>query len=464
MPGRILIVDSVATNRIVLKVKMLTAQYVVDACADVAMAEPIIAKNPPDLVLINLAQGAQKTFELCKRLRQQPTTRNMGIIAIGAPDNAQTRLSALDAGVDDVMSHPVNDVLLLARIRSLMRVRGATEELLLRDSTSRALGFEEDGAIFDGAGSIGFVSDATVQRRKEIDAATNGLAANLQEIAPTAVLRVAAETHGADLYIVDAAKPDDAATKMFGLVSDMRARSETRQSAQLIIVPVDRPELAAMFLDLGADDVVAEDAEAKELLLRATVLMKRKQQQDRLRDTVRDGLHAAVTDPLTGLFNRRYVDAHLPRLAEQAEASDRTLAVMMLDIDHFKAINDKYGHPVGDAILVEMAQRLQENLRGIDLVARMGGEEFLIAMPRTSVAQAQLAADRLCRVIKITPFLIGDDGPQIAVTASIGVAVTQRGANAEQTSTERICKLADEALYAAKTAGRDRVAMSKSAA
>ncbi|MGJ8621612.1 MAG: diguanylate cyclase [Yoonia sp.] len=186
----------------------------------------------------------------------------------------------------------------------------------------------------------------------------------------------------------------------------------------------DTADTAAHFLDIGADDVVAQAVTTQELVLRATALLARKHQHDKLRTMVHDGLNAALTDPLTGLYNRRYLDPHLARMAEQAEKSGRCFAVMMIDIDHFKAINDGYGHAAGDQVLVQLADRLRENLRAIDLVARVGGEEFLVAMPRASARQARLAADRLRRMVNNRPFDVDTDVAPVAVTVPVGVAVS----------------------------------------
>ena len=152
-------------------------------------------------------------------------------------------------------------------------------------------------------------------------------------------------------------------------------------------------------------------------------MVRQKLLQDKLGDTVRDGLNAAITDPLTGLYNRRYVEPHLARMASQARATQREFAVMMLDIDHFKSINDRYGHAAGDYVLIEIARRLPENLRAIDLVARIGGEEFMVALPNTNHAQGQFAADRLRHLISAMPFSLGPDWPSLTVTMSVGVAI-----------------------------------------
>lgn len=463
MPGRILIIDTVATNRIVLKVKMLAAQYLVDACASKDEAIELIAKNRPDLILLNLADPTQDQHGFCNGLRNDPDTASVAIVAIGVADTSMARFAALDAGADDVLPHPVNDTLLLARIRSLLRVRSTSQELVLRESTSRALGFEEGKTGFLGAAKVALLTPAK-QALSDLSARLSaGLQSQIDVMSTAGVLGAIGHNAGHDLFVIDATLADTQQNGLFELVSDLRSRPETRLAAQMVILPQDKPDVAAMFLDLGVDDVATSGCDHGEVMLRAKALIARKKQQDRLRDTVRSGLNAAVTDPLTGLFNRRYVEPHLARLAQQSRKSGRKLAVMMIDIDHFKAINDTYGHAAGDKVLVELSDRLRENLRAIDLVARMGGEEFLVAMPRTCVADAKHAADRLRELVNTKPFKLGTGQPAINVTVSVGVAVS-RQINSESWASGKICDQADKALYVAKSAGRNQVSMSKSAA
>lgn len=463
MPGRILIIDTVATNRIVLKVKMLAARFVVDACASKADAMQIIAANRPDLILLNLSDAAADQHGLCRELRSNPDTAMIAIIAVGVADTSGARFAALDAGADDVLPHPVNDALLLARIRSLLRARSTGQELALRESTSRALGFEEERTGFDGASRIALLTPDAHGETEMLAMLRGGLCCTIKTLHPGDVLVSEDEKAAHDLFVIDASQVETGSGALFGLVSDLRARGQTRLAMQLVIAPPERPEIAAMFLDLGADDVVPATSDAAEITLRAKRLTARKRQQDKLRDTVRNGLNAAVTDPLTGLFNRRYVEPHLARLAEQSRNSGRELAVMMIDIDHFKSVNDAHGHAAGDKVLIELSERLRENLRAIDLVARMGGEEFLVAMPGTSVTDARLAADRLRALVNTTPFSLGDGLPAIKVTVSVGLALSGQF-SPENAAINKICDQADKALYAAKSAGRDQVAMSKSAA
>lgn len=459
MTGRILIVDTVPTNRIVLKVKMLAAQFSVDACGSRKDAEEVIARQKPDLILINLSDPIEDRHGFCRELKENPDTAAIAIISVGVADTARARFAALDAGADDVLPRPINDALLLARMRSLLRVRHARHELMLRDGTSRALGFEEARRNFDATARIALLSRHAISGDALAAQLNSGLSVPVTQLETDTVLANSVAPVP-DLFVIDGTQDNDGGRAVFRLISDLRSRAETRLSTLFVILPHNEPEITAMVLDLGADDAVSLDISDDEMVLRARALVRQKLLHDKLRDTVRDGLHAAVTDPLTGLYNRRYVEPHLSRMAEQARVSQREFAVMMLDIDHFKSINDRYGHAAGDKVLIEIANRLRENLRAIDLVARIGGEEFMVAMPNTNNEQGHIAADRLRKLISARPFSLGPDKPQLNVTMSVGVAVGGLE-RLNRVQIDTMCNLADEALYAAKSAGRDKVAMSQ---
>jgi len=458
MTGRILIVDTVPTNRIVLKVKMLAAQFRVDACGSQKEAEQLIAKKRPDLILINLSDPTEDRHGFCKTLKSDPATAAVAIISVGVADTAHARFAALDAGADDVLPRPINDALLLARIRSLLRVRHARQELMLRDGTRRALGFEEGQAAYMASARVALLSRGTACGQTIEDGLKAGLSTPIIRIETERVLANNSAAHP-DLFVIDGTQDTGGVQSLFRLISDLRSRQETRLSSLFVILPRYDPEIAAMILDLGADDVVSAQISEGELVLRAKALIRQKMLHDKLRDTVRDGLTAAVTDPLTGLYNRRYVEPHLIRLAEQARLTQREFAVMIMDIDHFKQINDTFGHAAGDKVLVEISKRLRNNLRAIDLVARIGGEEFMVAMPNTDDAQGQFAADRLRKLVSQKPFTIGPDLPELNITVSVGVAIDGLK-QLNQLQISDMCGRADTALYAAKSAGRDKVAMS----
>ena len=477
MSGRILLVDSIATNRIVLRVKLLAAHYTVTPCATLEEARAAMNVERPDLILIDLTGPAIAAYDLCRAIKADPDTQAIPIIATGSFPTPSARIAALRAGADDVLEKPLNDAVLQARIRSLLRARDATSELRLREDTQRALGFAEEAEGFTPAGRVAVVTDHASDPTPSLIDLMERLPQPYSLLESDRMLTAEAMTPQPDLFIIDGAgglagRP--VAGDVFRMVADLHSRSETRHAAQLVILPENASDMAAMVLDLGANDLVTERVSADELAHRVRALLRRKIQADRLRDNVRHGLQAAVTDQLTGLYNRRYALPHLAQMAEQAQAKGRDFTVMVLDIDHFKSINDQYGHAVGDKVLAEVARRLRDNLRAVDLIARIGGEEFLVAMPDTTAAQGQVAAERLRRMIEDSPFVAQTDPtnqnktmavatPRIRVTLSIGVAVGGPGSQPSE-DVDMLFNRADAALYSAKSAGRNMVTVSQSAA
>lgn len=182
-------------------------------------------------------------------------------------------------------------------------------------------------------------------------------------------------------------------------------------------------------------------------------LIRQKRYTDFLRNNLDHSLELAVTDPLTGLHNRRFMTAQLGALVKRATQGGDPVAALMVDIDHFKRINDTFGHDIGDEVLREFAVRLATNVRAIDLACRFGGEEFVVVMPDTKLEDAHRIAERLRRHIAGSPFhLAGLDEP-LTVTISVGVAATQ----GESDAPDALLKRADEAVYEAKAGGRNQV-------
>src|SRR5690606_491951 len=211
------------------------------------------------------------------------------------------------------------------------------------------------------------------------------------------------------------------------LMSALASRPATRHAAACIVTPAQAGEATATAFDLGADDVVARGLGARELALPLRILIRRNGPSDMLRATVEDGLKLAVLAPLTGIYNRRYAIPRVAGIAAQAAQEGSDFAVMVVDLDRFESVNDRFGHAAGDRVLAEVARRLSENLRISDLLARIGGEEFLVALPQTALEDAERVADRLRRVIAQHPVTL-PSGPALRVTASIGVAMARAGA------------------------------------
>ncbi|MEN8839726.1 MAG: diguanylate cyclase [Octadecabacter sp.] len=461
MAGEILIVDAVATNRIVLKVKLLGAQYRVRLCETLAEAKAEIDASLPDLILLGTAIGRKSVHAFCTALKADENANLIPIIATGGFASPRDRVAALEAGADDVLSKPFDDHILQARIRSLLRSRDARQELRMREGTRTALGFAEACSEFTAPTQLVVASlDDTVAPD------LRDLSKTLQNVQVTAsetesIVRGTVPQNSIDLFLLDfrAGLSDDKA--LFRILSELRSRSATRHSAIMALLPADARHAAAMALDLGANDIVCLTVDADEIRHRCAVLIQAKLEADALRRTVESGLEAAITDPLTGLFNRRYAMPHLSRLSAESRKNGRQFAIMALDLDHFKSVNDTYGHAAGDEVLRQTAQRLQGNLRAVDLLARIGGEEFLVAIPNSDVVHARKAAERLCRLIGGSPFFVGPDRQEVRLTMSVGVYLSDGKDSGEVVENlGELVNAADVALYAAKTGGRNKVSLS----
>lgn len=487
MPGRILIVDDIPTNRILLRARLAAAFYDVMQASTGAEALELLARQPPDLVLISARLGDCDSLALCRAITgpsgpQAPDNQTQPaapgdaaritrppVLMLTAQTDHHLRLNALAAGAEDVLAFPLDDMLLQARLRSLMRVGDTVQETHLREGTSRTLGFADAARDYAPPPRICILSDAAdpdVPWGNDLDGMGLG---QITRHDSRSFLRDVAPGDTPDLCVLVMDRP--LISPSLRLLSELRAHPETRHAAALVILPEPDNHTAADALDLGAGDVVAGPCAGTELALRIAKLIRRKRMADDLRSTLRDGLRAAVTDPLTGLYNRRYALPHLARLANHATQSGRHFAVMLADLDHFKGINDRFGHAAGDAVLVEVARRLRSNLRAVDLVARIGGEEFLIALPDTNRTEARVAARRLCRIIAQDPFDLPSHAMPQHVTVSIGVAMGHRLPRLQDAlddpltdTVQRLLDRADQALYGAKACGRNQVTISNTAA
>jgi two-component system cell cycle response regulator len=205
-------------------------------------------------------------------------------------------------------------------------------------------------------------------------------------------------------------------------------------------------------LEQGASDYVVKPFDSGELLARVKVQLKIKALQDELKIKNARLSELSATDGLTSVYNRRYLREKLDHEFNRCKRYNMGLAFMMLDLDFFKRINDQYGHLAGDYILVEVAAILRRNSRKPDLVARYGGEEFAVLLPSTDLEGARVLAERIREEIETTRFTF--ERHLISLTASVGLIVYP---NPEVETTDQLVQKADEALFAAKQAGRNRV-------
>lgn len=452
MGGRILIVDDVSANRFVLARILSDAFYEPIEAASGAEALDLARTANPDLVLLDIEMPDLGGIATCQRLKADPRTAAIPVVMVTAYNDSARKMQALRAGAEDVIGKPINETVLLARIRSLLRARETERQLGLRESTYREFGFAEPPAAFAPRARVVIAGPAAPDLAESV---SSRLDAEILAADRDSILRDSQKGRAPDAFVV--ALGGDQVRDQLMLIAELRARAETRHAAICVHLAglghdQQGQDAAAMALDLGANDLIEPDATPEEIAYRIRAQIDRKLQADRLRASVEAGLRLAMTDPLTGLHNRRYAMPHLQRIADAARRDGRRIAVMVLDIDRFKSINDTYGHAAGDAVLVEIADRLRSNLRAADLIARLGGEEFLVALPDTTGKAAQATAERLRRVIAARPVSLPRDKTEISVTLSIGLALGPTEAGIED-----LIDRADRALLAAKSAGRNQV-------
>ncbi|WP_128514190.1 diguanylate cyclase [Tabrizicola thermarum] len=462
MSARILIVDDIAGNRIVQQARLAAAFYESVLAADGASCLDIAQRERPDLILLDLGLPDISGLEVLQRLRRNPACRDMPVIALTANGGAAERLAAFAAGADDVMDHPANERVLLARLRNLLRLKAESD--FPAPDTLALPGLAEAPAGFEPQGTIALVTPPHMPGEGLRDALAGQLRDRLVVLSRREALAELTAGRGCPVMPEVFVLQDDGRnpSSTLRLLSELKSHQATRHAAVCVVGPAGAGDEAAMAFDLGADDAVGPGVTAEELVLRTRGLLRRKRHFDQLRARMQDGLRLAMRDPLTGLYNRRFAVPQLALVADRARAEGSPFAVMVMDLDRFKEVNDLHGHAAGDQVLVEVARRLTVNLRDTDILARIGGEEFLAILPRTGMATARRVAERLCRVMDDEPIRLGS-GEELRVTVSIGVAVAGT-AGKDSFGVDGLVEQADIALLESKGAGRNQVTFRLSAA
>jgi two-component system cell cycle response regulator len=453
MTARVLVVDDVPANLKLLEARLSAEYFDVTTATSGAEALEICARCDCDIVLLDVLMPDMDGFEVCRRIKTNPDLQHIPVIMITALDHAAHRVRGLEAGADDFLSKPVSELALIARVRSLARLKMMTDELRLRASTSKEIGLRLPvNATLSESGRDGriFVVDDRIPSYERLAAALAHEHAVEIEPDPNRALLHAAQ-NDFDLVIVSLAIENFDALR---LCSQLRSLERTRHVPILAIADEGDDARMVRGLEIGVNDFLSRPVDKNELLARVRTQVRKKRYADRLRENVQKSIERAITDGLTGLYNRYYMENHLAALVEQAVARGKPLTVIMLDIDYFKSINDSYGHDAGDDVLRQLATRIRKSIRGIDLACRYGGEEFVIVMPETDMAVATIVAERLRRRIAAEPFTLQQAGRAITCTISVGIATL----DAADDDATKILKRADQTLYRAKRDGRNRVA------
>lgn len=449
MSARILVIDDIEANVRLLRAKLEAEYYEVLTACDGPSGIAVAQAERPDIVLLDVMMPGMDGFEVCRLLKADPITEHIPVVMVTALDGRRDRLTGLEAGADDFLNKPIDDITLFARVRSLARLKQMIDELREREASGRRLGvIEGPGGRLSRSGARIVIADDNERQARRIGDELAVEHRPVIETEPDKALMAARAR--SDLLIVNTASRGFDGLR---LAAGARSDETLRHLPILAIVDPDEKARAIKALELGVNDILARPIDPEELAARVRTLVRQKRYTDYLRSNLDLSMEAAVTDTLTGLHNRRYMTSQAGALVKRAILGGEPVSALLVDIDHFKRINDTFGHDVGDEVLREFSVRLATNVRAIDLACRYGGEEFVVIMPDTQLKDALRIAERLRLHVAGTPFKAPGLADPLTVTISVGVACTI----GPEDSTEALLKRADEAVYEAKAHGRNQV-------
>ncbi|MEY2392848.1 PleD family two-component system response regulator [Wolbachia endosymbiont of Tettigetta isshikii] len=458
MTAKILVVDDVLSNVKLLEARLKAEYYTVIVAHDGKEAIDLVAKQQPDIILLDIMMPKINGFEVCKSLKSDPLTTHIPIIMVTALHDTHDRVQGINAGADDFLTKPIDETALSARIKSLTRLKMVIDELRLRGETNAEIGGIAGSSIMDYSNQIFdaniLVVDEDVFQAEQI---YNVLSQRFGSIKVLNDPTEASKTGIEDNYDLIISDMQFSQTDGLRLCSEFRSKVETRYTPILILSEDYDKNNLVKALNVGANDYLTVPLDESELIARVNLQVKRKRYQDALRMNLFNNAEMSIKDPLTNCYNRRYFDAHLKNIVKDSVEKDRRLSLMILDIDYFKVVNDDFGHSAGDELLKQMQKRISENIRVTDLLARFGGEEFVIVMPDTNISDAYTVAERIREIIATEPFVLSGENTTHSVTVSIGIAEMQKS---DLDNIKKFIVRADRYLYKAKNSGRNRVVTS----
>jgi diguanylate cyclase (GGDEF)-like protein/PAS domain S-box-containing protein len=426
--AKVLIVDDAARDRKVLETLLQPEGYVTVSAASGAEALAEVARDAPDLILVDIMMPVMDGCELTCALKADPATANIPIIMVTAKVDRDAKLAGLTAGAEEFLTKPVNRTELWLRVRNLLRLKEFSDfqkshnVLLEQQVQARTSELQRFRSAMDATGEAIFLVNRTTMRFVEV----NATACNMLGYAREELLEVVPSQLGKGSPEQLAALYDATiAGRGKGEPSEVEIRCKDGSHLQ---VEVQRHAQRS-----GADWIIV-------IVVRD--ITERKKAQEHLK-------YLAHYDSLTGLPNRTLFYKSLEKMLAQDLEDGWQIGVMFIDLDHFKNVNDSLGHALGDELLVQFSNRLVECIGLRDIAGRLGGDEFaLILLMRDGTQRAAVVAEQIRKALR-APFNL--KGHEVAITASIGITVHPDDASHPDT----LLKFADTAMYRAKLAGRD---------
>jgi two-component system cell cycle response regulator len=489
MPSHILIADDDATVLQSISWVLREQGYDVSTAAGGSELMASLNAKTPDLLLLDIVMPDADGYDLLARIKGDARWRDMPVLMVSSQTPEDATEKTLGLGAADYIKKPFKPRDLLARVQSQLRLRAvlAHQRAALQNAEEELIRAREDAEtrrklvdiLHEVTGDLStdeiyHILARRVARALSLSRCSVILAApgDLMGVVATAFDNPALRNVQIDLVrypeirsALELGTPvlvEDLQTSP--LYDDIRkewAANGTQVPIRSVIAlpfTLDRQQAGVFFLRrmLNEPPLTNDDVEFADAVIKAAVAAIQRAQVIETTKTENARLEVlAHTDALTQVLNRRALTARLSSELERARRYDSVLSLLMIDLDHFKDVNDTHGHLAGDDVLREVAAILQQAIRSVDVVARFGGEEFVVVLPETPLSGAITFAERMRTAIGEYPFGDGTGKGTITVTASVGVAVfPAEGVG----SVETLFGRADEALYRAKADGRNRVA------
>ena len=454
MTARVLVVDDIDANVKLLEARLTAEYFEVLTARSGAEALQICARERADVVLLDVMMPGMDGFEVCRRLKAEPRTQHIPVIMVTALDQPSDRVKGLEAGADDFLTKPVDDIALITRVKNLARLKMLTDEMLMRASTEEQMGLTATIGIkldqLGRGGRILLVEDRDRSAERIVGCARGRTPGRARDRPARALLQL--PDGNFDLMIVSLSLENADGLR---LCSQVRSLDRTRHLPIMIIVEPGDDARLLRGLDMGVNDYIVAPGRPPTSCWRACAPRSSASAiTDYLRMRLEETVEMAITRP-----------AHRPpqpplhgraisrRCSTRRRARGKPLSVMMLDIDYFKSVNDSHGHDAGDEVLREFARACgaisAASISPAASAARSSSWSCRIPTWRRPIWWASGCGN----ASPAAPFHAGERIGTLEVTASVGVASLEF---AEDTP-ELILKRADQALYCAKRDGRNRV-------